>query len=114
MICLNSLGKRIAYLRKRSNLTQRQLMNILDFENLSRYENDERKPNIDIIVKLSKHFKISTDWILTGQEHKSYKNFQHKIELDDNEKNFIKLFDQLTEFEKGQIIGRMEQLIEMH
>lgn len=99
---LDSLGRRIAYLRTKNNLTQRQLMDILDFENLSRYENDERKPNLDLIISLSKYFKVSNDWLLTG------------MSPNPDVENFLQLFNQLTNFEKGKIIGRMEEIIERH
>ncbi|HSH36655.1 helix-turn-helix transcriptional regulator [Schnuerera sp.] len=102
MTQLDSIGKRIAYLRKKKNLTQKELMNLLKFDNLSRYENDERKPNLNIIIELSQYFNVSTDWILMGKVPDCKEDFI----------DFIYLFNQLTSLEKGIIIGRMEEMLE--
>lgn len=64
---LTTLGERIAYLRTSKNLTQRQLMEALNFNNLSRYENNERTPGIDVIIRIAKFFNVSIDWLLTGK-----------------------------------------------
>lgn len=61
---MNTLGKRIAYIRKINNMSQRQLMNTLNITNLGRIEKGERKPGIDIIIAISNYFNVSTDWLL--------------------------------------------------
>ncbi|WP_219639016.1 helix-turn-helix transcriptional regulator [Cohnella sp. CFH 77786] len=68
---MDTLGKRIAFLRESKGLKQRQLMEILNFNNLSRFERDEMKPGIDIIIMLAEYFDVSTDWLLTGKERVS-------------------------------------------
>lgn len=64
---MQSLGERIAFLRESKGLSQRYLMEVLNFDNLSRFEKNERKPGLDIIISLAEYFGVSTDWILTGK-----------------------------------------------
>ncbi len=39
-------------------------------ESLSYYENGKRSPDIDFLVKLSKYFNVSIDYLITGSEFK--------------------------------------------
>ncbi len=73
MLSMETLGERIAYLRNKHNLTQRQLMDYLKIENLSRYERNERRPSIDTITAIANFFNVSTDWLLLGKENRSTK-----------------------------------------
>nr|WP_303740775.1 helix-turn-helix domain-containing protein [Lutispora saccharofermentans] len=116
VVQLDSLGKRITYLRTKNNLTQKDLMELLNFDNLSRYENDERKPSLNIIIELAKHFNVSTDWLLLGESLNESKSdfFDSNIKLSVEERNLLCLFNQLSDLEKGIIIGRMEEMIKNH
>lgn len=57
---------RIKELRKRRNITQLKLaMDLHTTQNtISRYENGEREPNIDELVKLADYFDVSLDYLL--------------------------------------------------
>ena len=37
-------------------------------EALSHYENGKRSPDIEMLVKLSRYFDVSIDYLITGQE----------------------------------------------
>ena len=37
-------------------------------EALSYYENGKRSPDIDMLIKLSKYFHVSIDYLITGKE----------------------------------------------
>jgi len=37
-------------------------------ESLSYYENGKRSPDIEMLVRLSKYFNVSIDYLITGQE----------------------------------------------
>lgn len=108
MAQLNTIGERIAYLRTRHKLTQKEVMETLNFDNLSRYENNERKPSINIIIALAEYFNVSTDWILMGKNNMPSKNHEERKDVE----KFINLFMQLNDMEKGIIIGRMEAMVE--
>ena len=61
-----SLGERIRKYRKINKFTQKQLSSQLGLtpKMISFYERNERIPPIDIIVKLSEIFSVSTDYLL--------------------------------------------------
>lgn len=40
-------------------------------EALSYYENGKRSPDLDMLVKLSKYFNVSIDYLITGKEFAS-------------------------------------------
>jgi transcriptional regulator with XRE-family HTH domain len=64
-----SLGKRIANLRRKAGLSQAALANRLGISAgaIGMYEHGRREPPLDIIVKLSAIFEVTTDYLLTGE-----------------------------------------------
>ncbi len=59
-------GERIKFLRMRNNLTQAQLAERIGVTKsmVSAYETAMRLPSLDTLVKLSRVFKVSTDYLL--------------------------------------------------
>lgn len=59
-------GLRIKSLRHRDSLTQQQLADRLGLTKsvVSAYENGLRMPSYDVLVKISRIFKVSTDYLL--------------------------------------------------
>lgn len=59
-------GEIIRYLRIKSNLTSKELGKALDISEsaISLYENNKRKPSIELIIKISNYFNVSTDFLL--------------------------------------------------
>ena len=53
-------------LREENNLTQSEVAEYLNVKQntYSQYENEKRQLPIDVLIKLSKFYKISTDYIL--------------------------------------------------
>ncbi len=71
-------GERIADLREKSGLTQKDLAELvgIDASTLSRIENDEtKKIDSNAILSLAKHFGVSTDFILGLSDDPEPKNF---------------------------------------
>lgn len=70
-----NIGSQIRYLRKSNNLTQKELSNQLGLtpKMISFYENSERIPPIDIVVKLAEIFNVSSDYLLGGIIKSCYK-----------------------------------------
>ena len=58
--------KRFTELRENSGKSQEELAHILGVtqQTLSRYEKKQRQPSIEFIVKASKFFKVTTDYLL--------------------------------------------------
>ncbi|MBK8502453.1 MAG: helix-turn-helix transcriptional regulator [Saprospiraceae bacterium] len=61
------LGENIKYLRKRENLSQQQLAEILDTPRttLGDYERGHTEPNLETLVRIARHFKLTIDNLLT-------------------------------------------------
>ncbi|GAA0240080.1 helix-turn-helix domain-containing protein [Metaclostridioides mangenotii] len=112
---MDTLGKRIAKLRKDNNLTQDKLMKILDFDNLSKYEKDLREPNFTILKSIARYFDVTTDYLLCLDEEPKRVSFVKEdnekypsIKITHDEENLLKLFRQLREKDQIKIEGMIE------
>lgn len=65
-------GNRLKTLRTQSNLTQEQLAHRLGLTKsvISAYETGSRMPSYDILITISRIFKVTTDYLL-GVERKN-------------------------------------------
>ncbi len=73
-------GMRLRILRKNSGLTQGQLAERLNLTKsvISAYENDIRLPSYDVLITLSRIFKVSTDYLL-GQSRDEEDRMQSEM-----------------------------------
>jgi transcriptional regulator with XRE-family HTH domain len=75
--------KRLKEIREDKNLTQKEVANILKItqQQYSLYEKGTRNLPVDLLVKLSKLYKVSTDYILelSDDERNTYINKQTNI-----------------------------------
>ena len=57
---------RLKELREENNLTQTQVAELLNVKQntYSQYETEKRQLSIEILIKLAKFYKVSTDYIL--------------------------------------------------
>lgn len=65
--------KHIAELRKEADLTQTELATRLNISQqaISKYEKEERDPDIDVLIRIGKFFNVSTDFLLGLTDQKS-------------------------------------------
>ena len=63
---LVNVGNRLKTLRIKKKLTQQQLADLLGLTKsvISAYENGLRYPAYDVLIKISRIFKVSTDFLL--------------------------------------------------
>lgn len=63
------LGKRIKELRNKSKLTQTQLAEQVGVtkSTIVAYENDSRLPSYEVLIKMSKIFRVTTDSLLLNR-----------------------------------------------
>lgn len=66
------IGERLKEARERLKLTQGKVCDELGIPNvqtLSAYERGTTAPPVEALIKLSKLYKVSTDWLLFGEEY---------------------------------------------
>ena len=67
-----NIGEKIIELRKKDNLTQEKLAEKIGVsrQTLSNWENNNIQPSIDMLIRLSNYFSVSTDYMLGLEERK--------------------------------------------
>ncbi len=105
-----SLGERIRKYRKINKFTQKQLSSQLGLtpKMISFYERNERIPPIDIIVKLSEIFSVSTDYLLGLSPEQSMPNTQNSLSIE--EKKIINIYRSLDKDYKDIILGELKKM----
>lgn len=111
-------GERVKELRKSRGMTQGQLANALQVDQvyISRIENGRLKTlKTEIARKLSIFFHVSLEYILTGEEGKKW----DASEIDWSLQDFLKLFLSLSPEQQAQVMaftgfisGRSVEVIE--
>ena len=84
-------GDIIRTLRKDKKLTQLEVANILDYDSsstIAMIERGERNPSIETLIKFSKLFNVSTDYLLGLENDKTIYNKIEKLSQSDKEKAF--------------------------
>ena len=96
---LNTLGKRLAYLRERTGINQQKLSDAtgVSRSNLSKYEQDKVKPTSDAIVSLCNFYDISADWLLRGKEVEQSETQKIEAVFDPDLKRMIDVLKELME-----------------
>ena len=71
-----SFGNRLSKLRKEKGLTQNDIADKVGVTSqaVSKWENDQATPDIDILIKLSEIFEISLDELLGKETQKTFLN----------------------------------------
>lgn len=64
------IGLKIIKEKKKYN--QQKIADVLNIttKTLYHYESGLEKPNLDLIVKMSRYFNVSIDYLITGEEFK--------------------------------------------
>lgn len=96
---MKTLGEKIILLRKRLNINQKTLANMVEITEatLSRYENNKREPRGEIVTRLAKALNVTTDYLLNNESDLENQN------LDD-----VKIFD--IEKETDHILTKIETM----
>lgn len=77
---------------------------------ISFYENDQRVPPVDILIKLAQIFSVSTDYLL---EIKDISLPCKQIKKKPNEELVLSLYSKLEDDYKDIIIGELKKCIKM-
>ena len=118
-----SFNEQLTKLRKRNNITQTELANLMNVKQyvISSWETGRSEPNISQIIKLSDIFKISTDYLLdrhiiiTNSENEFNKVIENinKDIKDDFTKDLIKIFEDIPNNKREKIINIVKEIKEL-
>jgi len=63
---MNRVGEKLRTLRHQAGLSTRQLGKILGIDStyIVRIENGQRRPSIEVVANIARHFKISSDRLI--------------------------------------------------
>lgn len=115
---MSLFGKRLRFLRKRSNLTQDQLAKILNVStsSIGMYERGEREPSFKVLIDIAKYFSVSIDYLL-GNNHDESSAIQNPLEsLSDKEEYILHLqqdYPELFEFLRNATETELKKLIKI-
>lgn len=101
------MGTRIKDLRKKHKITQMELSEYLNISQstLALYESKKRAVSVDIIIKLSQFFNVTTDYLL-GISDDPKSEAVHGEQLTDDEKKLIDTYRSLNSDGKQIMIGK--------
>ena len=88
-----TFGEKLRQLRKRKKLTQEQMAELIDIHesHVGRYEKDLSSPTAQVLIRISKLFNVSTDYLLFDDRSEP----STSLKISDNE-----LFTQFQEVDK--------------
>lgn len=95
-------GRKLRKLRKDNNLTQKQLADKLEITKatVSAYETNAKYPSIEVLIKISNIFNVSSDYLLGLSEKTEFQNSnltdEQNIIIEEIIKQFIYLNNQNT------------------
>jgi transcriptional regulator with XRE-family HTH domain len=107
-----SFGEKLMLLRKKKKLSQRELAKKLGlaFTNLPRYEGGEYLPKAEVLLKLSRIFNVSIDYLLMDESQTP-----EIVNVKDNEfLSLIKEADQLPDAEKNRLKNLLKSYLTDH
>lgn len=85
MLCGNTIGSRIRYVREKLGYTGEEFGKCLNVTKvaISNWENDNRKPDLDTIVRIANLGNVSTDFILCNTKNEDKVISKYEIDGDD-------------------------------
>lgn len=92
------IGEKIHKLRKKNGLSQGSLAEFVDVsrQSISKWETGQAKPDVDKIVKLSKIFHVTVDYLVKDndnlEDEQEIPDYEQKININEVEKDRDKIF----------------------
>jgi len=96
-----ALSKRIKELRESENLTQQDFAKEFKIskQTVSNYENNERTPDVTLMLKISNHFNVSMDYLTGNSQYKTQK-LKHIKEVTHIELSLIESIGKMPDVQK--------------
>lgn len=105
-----TISQRVFYLLDKQGKKQNELAEFtgISTSTISAWNKRGTNPAADTISTLADFFKVSTDYLLTGEEKGGHANT-----LKQNEIEMLEIFQNFSDREQVKIIGRMEEWLEV-
>ena len=99
--------ERILLLINKHNITAKKLTNDLELSNsaITGWKKGKGRPSIDAIIKISKYFNVTSDWLLTGEKNLTQLN-QNNLSPDQQE--LLDLYNQLDPIKQAEFKGELK------
>jgi len=110
-------SERLKALRNKLKIDRKEICEKLGvaLTTYSNYENNNREPDFDTLIKLAKYFNVTTDYLLGITDIRNcYECRENNAEdkLTQDEEKVIQLYRKLSERNKGKAELLIEQLLE--
>jgi len=92
------IGKRLKELREKKEISQAELGKQIGLsqKNISAYERDMSSPSVDMLVKITKYFNVSVDYLIFGSD------LVEKYNKEMNDYGFFKYLRVIDKLDKGR------------
>lgn len=102
---MDCIVERILFLVKNSGFTAKIIMEEAEISrsSITEWKKGKAKPSTDAIIKLSKYFNVSTDYLLLGEEK--------KVEASKDESEFLEIYKQIPLDERKEFIAYIKGYI---
>lgn len=114
---MNSIGKRIVFLREERDMSQKHLAYTIGIAptTLSRYENNLYEPKAEILNRLPKALDTTSDFLigLTDIYEKPADARKRKSELTADEQRLLSYYRKLTDLNQARLKERAETLLDL-
>lgn len=105
--------KNLKSLRKRKNVSQQQLADVLGLtqQSINKYENHKIEPDIATLINLARYFNTSVDYLIGNTDINRVIENVEKFDLNGAEANLITQFRLLNDKEKQSIFMILENYL---
>ena len=102
------LHEKIKALRKKKGVSQQELAQVIGVHltHVSRLENGHYMPSLDVLIKLTKYFDVSADYLINNEEE------NYEVEIKDKTiEERIRLIDKMDEDERQALLKVIDVML---
>lgn len=105
--------QRVFDLLKKQNKNKAELARYLGIRptTVTEWGTKGKKPSLDYVSRIGEFLGVSCDYLLTGKEFSSSNLIFHELQLTEEQERLLSMYELLTEYEKGEIMGELKVMI---
>lgn len=94
----NTFGLRLTEIRKKANISQEELAELLDVsrQSISKWENDKAYPEMTRLIFISDYFKVSLDYLMRGEEKETVELPKPEKLEEDKNRSLLRIWNDFT------------------